>query len=113
MNGAVAQLARAIRSHRIGHGFDSHQLHHLENLRNQEVKAWFRFSLSFTPAQSITCTKQRTPGMENSLILCPLFSPFLGHFSLSFSVGSGTRPKLKLRSNRAKDEVQRSNANAV
>ena len=27
-NGAVAQLARAIRSHRIGHGFDSHQLHH-------------------------------------------------------------------------------------
>ena len=28
MNGAVAQLARAIRSHRIGHGFDSHQLHH-------------------------------------------------------------------------------------
>ena len=27
MNGAVAQLARAIRSHRIGHGFDSHQLH--------------------------------------------------------------------------------------
>ena len=26
--GAVAQLARAIRSHRIGRGFDSHLLHH-------------------------------------------------------------------------------------
>lgn len=27
--GAVAQLARAIRSHRIGRGFNSHLLHHL------------------------------------------------------------------------------------
>ena len=27
--GVVAQLARAIRSHRIGRGFDSHLLHHL------------------------------------------------------------------------------------
>ncbi len=25
--GAVAQLARATRSHRVGRGFDSHQLH--------------------------------------------------------------------------------------
>ena len=32
-------------------------LHHLENLRNQEVKAWFRFYLSFTPAQSTVYTK--------------------------------------------------------
>ena len=43
--------------------------HHLKKVRNQEVKAWFRFSLSFTPAQSITCTKQRTPDKGNSLIL--------------------------------------------
>jgi len=34
-------------------------------------------------------------------------------FSLSFSVGSGTRPKLKLRSNRAKDEVQKIKSTAV
>ena len=29
--GAVAQLARAIRSHRIGRGFDSHLLHHVNH----------------------------------------------------------------------------------
>lgn len=26
--GAVAQLARAVRSQRTGHGFDPHRLHH-------------------------------------------------------------------------------------
>ena len=66
MNGAVAQLARAIRSHRIGHGFDSHQLHHFAKhkpLVTRELSVVFLCCLP--PAPSCHKRQKQAPRRRN------------------------------------------------
>ena len=46
--GAVAQLARATRSHRVGRGFDSHQLHHKKFSRSSS--GFYFFMVEMKPS---------------------------------------------------------------
>ena len=64
--GAVAQLARAIRSHRIGRGFNSHLLHHFELVegRKSNIPALVYFAI--TASKSAVCDTPNSP-TENEI----------------------------------------------
>ena len=83
--GAVAQLARAIRSHRIGRGFNSHLLHHRLSARPLGRVFFALFILLLNPLCSRGLRKQ---SRDCTNCICPLIyapkSPKTARFFLRF-----------------------------